>query len=200
MRCQIQKNAQSFWAIFGVSEKSITERKNGWEIWRERQRERVNDERRQERVSINIEKLRKQYRKIPNCKTLGWGGVQGYWVENLRSLHERASSQVNRILMGENDLPEWMTHDRTVPCQKDLKKGNTAKNYRPITCLSLMWKLLTRVIAEEMYNYLEREKKFFQKSKKDEKEEVVEQRINYWLIRRSKRIARKDTPIYPWHG
>ena len=81
--------------------------------------------------------------------------------------------------MGENDLPEWMTHDRTVPCQKDLKKGNTAKNYRPITCLSLMWKLLTRVIAEEMYNYLEREKKFFQKSKKDEKEEVVEQRINY---------------------
>ena len=42
-----------------------------------------------------------------------------------------------------------------------------------------MWKLLTRVIAEEMYNYLEREKKFFQKSKKDEKEEVVEQRINY---------------------
>ena len=36
-----------------------------------------------------------------------------------------------------------------------------------------------RVIAEEMYNYLEREQKFFQKSKKDEKEEVVEQRINY---------------------
>ena len=49
---------------------------NGEEEWlrdlkRETERERVNDERRQERVSINIEKLRKQYRKIPNCKTLG---------------------------------------------------------------------------------------------------------------------------------
>ena len=36
------------------------------------------------------------------------------------------------------------------------KKGNTADNYGPITCLPLMWKLLTEVIAEEMYNYLER--------------------------------------------
>ena len=42
--------------------------------------------------------------------------------------------------------------------QKDPQKGNTADNYQPITCLPLMWKLLTGVIAEEMYNYLEREK------------------------------------------
>ena len=60
--------------------------------------------------------------------------------------------------MGEDDLPEWMTHGSTVLCQKDLRKGNTADNYQPITCLPLMWKLLTGVIAEEMYNYLEREK------------------------------------------
>ena len=60
--------------------------------------------------------------------------------------------------MGEDDLPEWMTHGRTVLCQKDPRKGNTADNYRPITCLPLMWKLLTGVIAEKMYNYLEQEK------------------------------------------
>ena len=53
--------------------------------------------------------------------------------------------------MGEDDLPEWMTHCCTVLCQKDLQKGNTADNYRPITCLPLMWKLSTGVIAEEMY-------------------------------------------------
>ena len=29
MMCQMQKNAQSFEAIFGVSEKSITEKQNG---------------------------------------------------------------------------------------------------------------------------------------------------------------------------
>ena len=51
-----------------------------------------------------------------------------------------------------------MTHGRTVLCQKDPQKGNAADNYRPITCPPLIWKILTGVIAEEMYNYLEREK------------------------------------------
>ena len=51
-----------------------------------------------------------------------------------------------------------MTHGRTVLCQKDTRKGNTADNYELITCLPLMWKLLTGVIAEEMYRCLEREK------------------------------------------
>ena len=80
--------------------------------------------------------------------------------------------------MREDDLPEWMTHGRTVLCPKDPRRGNAADNYRPITCLPLMWKLLTGVPAEEMYNYLEK-KKFFQKNKKDAEEEVVKQRINY---------------------
>ena len=109
-------------------------------------------------MSICVEKIRKQCRKTPNWKAPGRDGVQGYWIKNLSSLHERVSSQMNRILMGEDDLPEWMIHGRTVLCQKDRQKGNTADNYRPITCLPLMWKLLTEVIAEEMYNYLEREK------------------------------------------
>ena len=36
---------------------------------------------------------------------------------------------MNRILMGEDDLPEWMTHGHTVLCQKDTQQGNTADNY-----------------------------------------------------------------------
>ena len=50
-----------------------------------------------------------------------------------------------------------MTYSLTVLCQKDPQKGNTA-DPRPITCLPLMWKILTGVIPEEMYDYLEREK------------------------------------------
>ena len=100
--------------------------------------ERVNDKRPHKRVSISVEKIRKKCRKIPNWKAPGRGNVQGYWIENLSSLHERVSSQINRILMGEDDLPEWMTNGRTVLCQKDPQKGNTADNYQPITCLPLM--------------------------------------------------------------
>ena len=102
-------------------------------------RERVNDERPQERMSIRVEKIRKQYRKIPNWKGPGRDGFQGHWIKNLSSLNERISSKINRILMGEDDMPDWMTHCRTVLCQEDPQKGKTGGNYRPITCLPLMW-------------------------------------------------------------
>ena len=38
--------------------------------------------------------------------------------------------------------------------QKDKEKGKAASNCRPITCLHLVWKLLTGVIAEEVYGFL----------------------------------------------
>ena len=46
---------------------------------------------------------------------------------------------------------------------------NTAVNYKSITCLQLMWKLLTGVIAEEMHNYLEREKNSSRRTKRMQK-------------------------------
>ena len=36
-----------------------------------------------------------------------------------------------------------------------LTKGNAVENNRPITCLPLIWKLLTVMIAEDTYDYLE---------------------------------------------
>ena len=35
---------------------------------------------------------------------------------------------------------------------------HTASNYRPITCLPLMWELLTGVIADHLYAHLDQEK------------------------------------------
>ena len=37
-------------------------------------------------------------------------------------------------------------------------KGGIASNFRPITCLSILWKLLTGIIGEEIYNHLDTNK------------------------------------------
>ena len=42
--------------------------------------------------------------------------------------------------------------------QKNRSKGNVACSYIPITGLPLMWKLLTGVIADEIYAHLDQEK------------------------------------------
>ena len=47
---------------------------------------------------------------------------------------------------------------RTALLQKDKNKGNIASNYRPITCLSLIWKLLWCVIAGHIYGNLDQQK------------------------------------------
>ncbi|XP_068240908.1 uncharacterized protein [Palaemon carinicauda] len=49
-----------------------------------------------------------------------------------------------------------MTTGKTSLIQKDKSEGNIASNYRPITFLPMMRKLLTGIISERLYNYLEK--------------------------------------------
>ena len=55
-------------------------------------------------------------------------------------------------------MPSWSARGRTSLLQKDKSKGNVASNYRPITCLPLMWNLLTGVIADRIYAHLDQER------------------------------------------
>ena len=48
-----------------------------------------------------------------------------------------------------------MTAGKTVLCQKNPSKRNAVDNYRPISCLPLMWKLMTGTIAESIYNFFD---------------------------------------------
>ena len=48
-----------------------------------------------------------------------------------------------------------MTTGKTYLIQKDPKKGQVASNFRPITCLPIMWKLLTGIIADDIYQHLD---------------------------------------------
>ena len=104
---------------------------------------------------IDEENVKKQLKKVPNWKSPGPDGVQGYWIKNLNTLHSRIANQLNDLIRNRRDVPEWMTKGRTVLCQKDPAKGSDVGNFRPISCLPLMWKLMTAIISEEMYSYLD---------------------------------------------
>ena len=40
---------------------------------------------------------------------------------------------------------------------KDVNKGMNHANFKPITCLPTVWKLLTSILAEELYDHLNRQ-------------------------------------------
>ena len=54
------------------------------------------------------------------------------------------------------EVPDWMKTGQTILPWKGKSKGSEVSNYRPITCLPLMWKLLTGIVAYEIYNHLEK--------------------------------------------
>ena len=101
---------------------------------------------------------------MPNWKSPGPDLVQGFWLKNFSSLRERVRLQLKECL-DSGLAPSLLTRGRTSLLQKDKSKGNVASNYRPITCLPLMWKLLTVLIADQIYAHWDQSKLLPEKQK-----------------------------------
>ena len=78
-------------------------------------------------------------------------------------------------------VPNWLTRGRTSLIQKDKSKGNVASNHRPITCLPLMWKLLTGVIADQIYAHLDQEKLLPEQKSRKGAGKVLEELTIYFI-------------------
>ena len=143
----------------------------------------------QENITIDIKSLRTKLKKVPNWKSPGPDGVQGYWLKNFTTLHERIAVQLDQCLK-DASVPVWMTTGKTVLCLKDPEKGALVSNFRPITCLPLMWKLLTGILADDLYSHLENkdllpvEQKGGRKGSRGTKDQLL---IDKMIIRNSKR-------------
>ena len=71
-----------------------------------------------------------------------------------------------------------MTLDKTVLCHKDPSKGNAVGNCRTISCLCLMWKLMTGTIVESICNFLDVNDKLPVEQKGCRKKKVEGPQIN----------------------
>ena len=105
------------------------------------------------KVKVDIESVKAGVKRMPNWKVPGPDGVMGFWFKKFTSLHQSLSSWLGECLRS-GVVPEWMVKGRTVLIQKDPTKGTQPGNYRPITCLPQMWKLLTGILAEGLYDHL----------------------------------------------
>jgi len=121
--------------------------------WLEEMRQKTEHVRAQENVVIGIDDVKAGIRRMTNWKSPGPDGVRGFWFKKLPSLHSVVTDALNECVEA-GDVPVWMVKGRTALIQKDAAKGTTASNYRPIACLPLMWKLLTAIFADKIYDHL----------------------------------------------
>jgi hypothetical protein len=105
---------------------------------------------------ITLNELKDQFRKTPNWKAPGMDGLHPFWLKNLTTLHPRIVELLNDGL--QTGLEPMFTTGRTVLIQKDKLKGNSPSNFRPITCLPIVWKTMTGILGRKIYAHLEKNK------------------------------------------
>ena len=108
-------------------------------------------------IVVTEKMVGKAVKKLRNWKAVGPDGVHNFWIKHLTSLHSRLASQIQAVLSGE--APEWLTLGRTVLIKKNKDLSDAVvSNYRPITCLSNTWKLITSIVSKEIIAHLEKNK------------------------------------------
>ena len=63
------------------------------------------DNMKQNDIDTTTEMIKEQVKKIPNCKSAGPDGVQGYWLKKLTALNERIAKQMD-IISNREDIPK----------------------------------------------------------------------------------------------
>ena len=101
-------------------------------------------------MEIHVDLLKTTQKKISNWKAPGHDGIHCFWFKKFNSIHGRLALEMNRCLQ-DAQVPEWMTKGKTTLIQKQPSKGTAQNNYRPITCLPMMWKILTAQMREKIY-------------------------------------------------
>ena len=75
-------------------------------------------------------------------------------IINLKSLHEDMAKAYTNITENPAEMPEWLTDGLTILLPKTETETKNPQNYRPITYLPTMYKVLTSILADRIYTFL----------------------------------------------
>ena len=108
----------------------------------------------QEWNEITPEEVQQAITKTNRWKSPGMDKVPNFWIKMIDCLHLDLTDSLNKLIWSPENSPEWIAQGTTYLLPKS-ENTKEPRNYRPITCLATMYKLLTSIISERTYNILE---------------------------------------------
>ena len=108
----------------------------------------------QEWEDIELKEVEFSLRKLHKWKSLGLDKLPNLWLNILTSTHKVLTHTLSQTMKNLEEIPEWLAKGITYLLPK-VAETNNPKNYRPITCLSTTYKVLTSIITERTYSFLE---------------------------------------------
>nr|AAA92147.1 reverse transcriptase [Bombyx mori] len=121
----------------------ITEEKERWDTIEEMQFDDVTEE---EITTITA--------RLHNWKSPGIDKIHNFWFKKLICLHKTIAKNLTDIISGNQSIPEFIATGITYM----IPKGDfsiEASQYRPITCLPTIYKILTTVITKKINSHIE---------------------------------------------
>lgn len=103
-------------------------------------------------VVVTAQDVREATRYTRNWAAPGPDFVHNFWYKKLTTIHGRMAECFNMVLEDPTQLPEFITRGITYLLPKDQNTADPAK-YRPITCLSSLYKVLSSVIARRIQTH-----------------------------------------------
>ena len=103
-----------------------------------------------EQYEITKDTLKPAVNKMHLEKSPGRDLSIGYWFKKLTFYIDPSANLNQNTFQGSTTLPDWLTHPKTILLTKN-EHTHAAKNYRPIACLNLTYKLYTSCLN----NFLE---------------------------------------------
>ena len=83
------------------------------------------------------------------------GRIPNFCLKKLTATHKHIAKIFN-VLIEEDFIPEWLTAGVIYLIPKNDNTGNP-KNYRPVTCLPMTYKLITSIISRRLQKYMDNE-------------------------------------------
>ena len=120
----------------------------------------------QEWCEITLEDLKHALKKSSKWKSPGKDKIPNFWLSAFHETHTRLTQLYNLIITDPKQIPQWLVNSITYLLPKS-DDTNNPKNYRPITCLTTTYKILTSILTEHTYSFLIDSNLFPDEQKKD---------------------------------
>lgn len=105
-------------------------------------------------INITVEDLKNVLSKLPNWKAPGKDGLQNFWYKRFTSSHTYLAHKIHQIVHDPTLMPDFLTNGVTYLLPKSAIT-NDPSQYRPITCLPTLYKIISGILCNKIYNYLE---------------------------------------------
>ena len=86
-------------------------------------------------------------KRLRNWAAPGPDGIQGFWIKKFSALHSVLINHYSTMLKDGTRIPVWFPVGRTILIPKS-SDTTVPKNFRPITCLNVLYKLWTACLTE----------------------------------------------------